>query len=96
MYYDTFIKCLFHSIYMKCFFCKKDIWYSGDSELLLHPGKEWKQVSVCNKCLTNLPKWKQERYKLEKWKNYTKEWDVYLRWIKPGEKIHTFRNRKDL
>ncbi len=80
---------------MNCFFCKGNI-QSNDSELLSHPGKCWRQVSVCKNCIRKLPKWKQELYYKEKWKNYTQQWDVYLRKVKLGEKIHIFKYRKDL
>jgi hypothetical protein len=66
----------------RCYFCKKDkvLRWSGDGELLYKP-KSKEQVLVCSNCLKKLPKWKQEIYDKEKYKEYLQRWDIYLRKI---------------
>jgi hypothetical protein len=54
--------------------------WSGDGELLYKP-KSKEQVLVCSNCLKKLPKWKQEIYDKEKYKEYLQRWDIYLRKI---------------
>lgn len=67
---------------LRCYFCNTDkvLRWSVDGELLYKP-KSKEQVMVCNNCLKKLPKWKQELYNKEKYKEYLQRWDIYLRKI---------------
>ena len=62
----------------KCFFCNKQVLkWSGDAELLYNPKLKTNNF-VCCGCIKKLSKWKQERYE-QRFKNYTKRYDIYLR-----------------